>query len=457
MADRVGTSSSNLASSTGGLTDELGNQLIGTDTSGGQAQTLGPGLSREVSAGLPNADFSLLPPEGLDTAISDANELPFYSLSREGAASVNTIRAEIVSSPITDSGRYELKFTAPANTEDDSELFLERWIPIPGDYAGSFMAYPIWHVYTPSYTDAAVYFLNEVAYYAADMTLLGDDRNSWQLGEFSGINNNGIYGRLISLGGFEPGEYGFTGIPSEAKWLRIRFGMAAYAPYGQTTLTTTEEFYVTGIRLGRGVAGPIGILDTNPADYGTSYANLTYDSSNLAISAERGYRATGGYAPQVASLELRAGLSSPSDSAFLTHTNLAPHGATYVGPTTNLGTGTNTKLGLNAGPVRGAGLPAADTSTDRVYPGRGTYLVLARVGYDSAGTGYRRMFIYKNASAIASSSYGTNGSISYTAHALTVTTLTDTDYISVYGQQNSGGTIGANVEELTLIRLGDTW
>ena len=457
MTNRIGTSSGSLSEPTGGVTDELGNQLLSTDTTGGEAQTLGPQLSREIIAGIPNADFSILP-ENPSEQLSDANDLPFFTFADNFGWDINYIAATNVNAAIIDStvgtpSGFELQFTAPAGSNEFESLALERWLAVPASYAYSYTAWPVIHAYCELPGDDADYFnlIIQAQYYANDQTtVLNSSTVIYPASSLAGMLPDGRLGREINL--FYDSIGGVNVVPASAAWVKIRLGVVVN---GVATTTDTEQINVTGIRIARAQTGPLAVLDTLPTPENDSAGYLDYEGSVVSVNNARGTDLF--FDPKIGRLQILPGPTTPNDNLSWHWVNTAPDGAQYSGSNTNCTSGTATTLDLST-KIQGV-VVMPNPSGDEVRPPPGLYQIVARVSFESDGGGtYRRVFVHKHGTSIGNSSFGVNGgALAYSTFVTCFEALDGFDDISVVAQHNAGSTIYATVVELTFIRLGATW
>lgn len=457
MVNRVGTSSGSLSEPTGGVTDELGNQLLSTDTTGAEAQTLGPQLSREIIAGVPNADFSLLP-ENPEAPLSENNDLPFFTFAPNFGWDINYIAATNVNAFIIDStvgtpSGFELQFTAPAGSSEFESLALERWLAVPASYAYSYTAWPVVHAYCELPGVDADYFnlLVQAEYYANDRTTqVGGNTVVYPASTLAGMLPDGRLGREINL--FYDAIGGVNVVPASAAWVKIRLGVVIS---GVATTTDTEQINVTGIRIARAQTGPLAVLDTLPTPENDSAGYLDYEGSVLSLNNARGTDLF--FDPKIGRLQILAGPTAPSDNLSWHWVDTAPDGAQYSGASTNCTSSTATQLDIDT-KIQGVSV-MPNPSSNGVTPQPGLYQIVARVSFESDGGGtYRRVFIHKNGVSIGNSSFGVNGgSLAYSTFVTAFEALNGFDEITVVAQHNAGSTIYATVVELTFIRLGAAW
>jgi hypothetical protein len=450
MVDRVGTSSGSLSEPTGGITDELGNALLSTDTTSGEAQTLGPQLTREIVFGVPNADFSTLP-EDPGENISDTNGLPYYTLipgNEWGLLAPDNITAQVVPSPITTPAGVDLQFTIGAGAAENEALAIERWIPIAADQRGSLAA----RVLVSAYVDALgasfgeCYLITEAAYYAADRaTLLDSSVVEESFAYFAGIDELGNYGKTTD-------PYLATTVPAGSAWIRVRVGVRVLG--GATT--STEQIHITNIRVARSVTSQ-EFVDSFPVATGAN-ALLNLDSSVFSLRVNRGENTTiDPWSDLEALWQISPSPSTPSGNMTIGTYGISPDGAKYSDGATAVAANTTVQLTLNNAPDGGSYGFTTPVSNE-VYAGHGTYLIVARASFESNGTGtYRRLFLYKNGASVGNTILTVDSSAAYTVTVTTVQQVGDSEPIELYARHDATTALDVTPVELSLIRLGDLW
>lgn len=479
---RVGTSYRNLAGSTGGVTDELGSALLSTDTSGSRAQTLGPQLSQQITFGIPNSDFSLLPQDP-DYPITADNELPFFTYLEgpdigPGEPPVPEHLAAYVREAVdypTPSG-YVLELTAEAGAGMAEKIAFERWIQLPSNYAETVDRRPKIHVYCPAPGASAedVQFFWSFDYYDVTQTNILDSRSrAIDLSNLADVNELGIIGAEIGILPEGAAEYN---APSGAYWLRVRFGIEV-----QELTTTTEQLFVTGLRIDDASRlDEIRLIDGFPTPTGDSFGYLEVYNSTLTLAVNTGTRPEYDLANVTAGITFRGApgyRSEPTDNPVAS-INGAPTGARYYTEPLDVEDNVWTILPFEDR-QRGAPLVTPTVNEDgpageiwNLGPGEWLLVLRARVAQATTGTPATDGFCQ-----IRLMRYGVDGLPAGTAEFLRIqddamelvdprgfgTTMVlhvpEGELWAIYAEarHDDDGTIEFTIAELTLLRLGNAW
>jgi len=422
---KIGVSSGSLASSTGAVVDELGQLLIGTDTTGGEAQAIGPSLRRELLTGFANGDWSSAP-QSRGNVTEESNPLPFWTRGSTDATAgtlpvEERVTIEVIENSSAASGN-ELRFTITKDAVATKEYFVSRYIPVVGSRARSFTYEPRAHVVGSSGASAANIDAYIRAYYV-NAALVATGTTATNSPVLTAIDREI---QALPNGGAQ--------LPSDAAFLYVEIGVLING-----AITTTETMTVPEARLD---VGGIQLLltDQNAADPTRGGAYIA--SGQLYLSAD----ANDGVGGNPAII-----LDTASDRYYM---DAKPVAGRATGPATTTLTGAATLLDLDASSESGV-YRSGDTMVAQFA---GFYLITARVSFQSSGAGtYRRIFVRNNGTTIATAQDAiSTAAISHNINVATQLNLAANDAIDVQGQQNSGGNLTATVLELTVTRLGNS-
>jgi hypothetical protein len=137
MTEKYGTNISGLTAFEGDVSTDSGASLIDTDSDGATALLFGPAAIREIQAGVANGDFAI-PPDDADSAITDENPLPYFSVTD---ASGGAITAAVKDDASAGSGNV-LRFTVAGGTTSGNSLEIERFVPVPATRNQAFLFVP---------------------------------------------------------------------------------------------------------------------------------------------------------------------------------------------------------------------------------------------------------------------------------------------------------------------------
>jgi hypothetical protein len=422
---KIGVSSGSLAASTGAVVDELGQLLIGTDTSGGEAQSVGPSLRRELLTGFANGDWSIAT-SSIGNITEEENPLPFWTrVSTDATAGTlpveERVTIEVIENDAAASGN-ELRFTITKDAVNAKEYAISRFTPVAGSRARSFIYEPRAHVIGSTGASAANINAYIRAYYVdTSLTMVG---TSWTNSPVL----TGIDREIQAL------PNGGAQLPSDAAFLYVEIGVLING-----AITTTETMTVPEARLD---VGGIQLLltDQNAADPTRGGAYVSSGQLYLTADANDGVGAD----PAVI-------LDTANDRYYMDAKPVAGRG---TGPATTTVSGTATLLDLDASSESGV-YRSGDTMVAQFA---GYYLITARVSFQSSGAGtYRRIFVRNNGTTIATAQDAiSTASIAHNINVATQLNLAANDAIDIQGQQNSGGNLTATVLELAVTRLGNS-
>ena len=422
---KIGVSSGSLAASTGAIVDELGQLLIGTETSGGEAQSIGPSLRRELITGFANGDWSSAP-QNAGNITEDENPLPFWTRgSTDVTAGTLPVEERVTIAVIENASAAsgnELRFTVTKDAVSGEEYFVSRYIPVVGSRARSFIYEPRAHVIGSSGASAANIDAYIRSYYVT-AALVATGTTSTNSPVLTAIDRE-----IQSL------PNGGAQLPADAAFLYVEIGVLVNG-----AVTTTETMTVPEARLD---VGGIQLLltDQNAADPTRGGAYIASGQLYLAADANDGI----GGDPAII-------LDTANDRFYM---DAKPVAGRATGPATTTATGAATLLDLDASSESGV----SRSGNTMVVQFGGFYLITARVSFQSSGAGgYRRIFLRNNAATIATAQDAiSTASIAHNVNVATQLNLAANDVIDIQGQQNSGGSLTATVLELAATRLGNT-
>lgn len=137
MTEKYGTNISGLTAFEGDVSTDGGASLIDTDSDGATALLFGPAAIREIQAGVANGDFAI-PPDDADSAITDENPLPYFSVTD---SSGGAITAAVKDDASAGSGNV-LRFTVAGGATSGNSLEIERFVPVPATRNRAFLFVP---------------------------------------------------------------------------------------------------------------------------------------------------------------------------------------------------------------------------------------------------------------------------------------------------------------------------
>ena len=433
---RVGTHAQSLSDATGGLVDDLGSPLINTDTEGGQAQTLGTTIRRELLTGVANGDFSLPPAKPTAAVpaedVETDNTLPFWTFVSPDSG--NGVTGQLVQTDAAASG-YEFRFTIKSGASNGTAggaahtHYLERDLPVAASRARSFIFQPrtTWHCSSGA-SAGNVSVWAEVQFYTREGKAIGNPTTG-------SVAMTGLSQEI----GIQPSS---LAVEADAGFLRYRTGVTVTGAISNTETATIRE-----IRLSHGEVQSIFADQSAP---GTYRASIVLNSGRLTTSIAGGAGAAA-YLDAIAT-------STPNSRGTWSFDTVSPIGATFSNGIVSVPQTTVTKLALGASPDAGAGI--ANPSSNEITPPAGLYLVTASAFFAAESGGkYRRIRIFKNSTAVTGVNQS-NMSAAVPDDELSVSSViavNGTDTLSVRADHDHNGNIDATVAEFSVIRIGAAW
>ena len=289
MTEKYGTNISGLTAFEGDVSTDGGASLIDTDSDGATALLFGPAAIREIQAGVANGDFAI-PPDDADSAITDENPLPYFSVTD---ASGGAITAAVKDDASAGSGNV-LRFTVAGGTTSGNSVSIERFVPVPATRNQAFLFVPEAFCITATSTANARVTLAYQFYELDQTTTTGTGDSTFET--FTTINPK-------STIRFTANQLRFNA-PSNAAFIKITLTVSTTGTVASTSIVDLCELrLITGssdlfvaertaptTTQGARIVQESGVLKLTPA-YGGS-GSITLDAatttSSLTVSGTAG-------------------------------------------------------------------------------------------------------------------------------------------------------------------------
>jgi len=237
---------------------------------GGVAQDIGetPESARERLSGVRNGDFGAAPPDVASDINDITNKLADWSFVQSAGTSIT---ARVVTDANAASG-YVLRFSCASGNINDLS-YIEQTVPISSSRGGTWAAVSRVHWLAASAGTATFEYVANASYLKADGTATGTE-----------ITGSGpAFVTAVKEQTLLPGVSGT--VPSDARYLRIRFGVKRTATNATTaTLDMADVYVATG---GDRILFPDQTTSTNPPGSIIKSANvvtLNHDQQGIKPS-----------------------------------------------------------------------------------------------------------------------------------------------------------------------------
>jgi hypothetical protein len=248
------------------ITNDVGVELLDTQSDGGNSYALGPSLNRAIETGIINGDFGSTPPT-VGSAINDStNRLPYFSVESTAGT---TITVKAVADATAASG-YVLRFTIPTSANVGDVCRVYRYVAVPGSAARTWTNQPraAWRNATNT---AAASVAIRTQYYKNDATTTTGTAGN------NAATFSTIFGATYAYE-TQANPNGTGSIPQDAAYLRIAVGVSVTtAPGSELTVDLTE------IRYDRGLIQLLLADQVNPDLYG--YGVIYLNNGTMFIRA----------------------------------------------------------------------------------------------------------------------------------------------------------------------------
>jgi hypothetical protein len=266
------------------ITNNVGVELLDTQSDGGNSYALGPSLNRAIETGIINGDFGSTPPTVGSAINNSTNSLPYFSVESTGGTAI-TVKA--VADATAASG-YVLRFTIPTtgvNIGDVCRVY--RYVAVPGSAARTWTNQPraAWRNATSS---AAASVAIRTQYYKGDSSTLTGTAG----------NNSATFATIAGATyayETQANPNGTGSIPQDAAYLRIAVGVVVNTvPASELTVDLTE------VRYDRGLIQLLLADQVDPDTYGYGVAYLNNGAMWIAPNETGTNGGSGGTAnPQI--------------------------------------------------------------------------------------------------------------------------------------------------------------
>jgi hypothetical protein len=250
------------------ITNDVGVELLDTQSDGGNSYALGPSLNRAIETGIINGDFGSTPPTVGSAINNSTNRLPYFSVESTAGT---TITVKAVADATAASG-YVLRFTIPTSANVGDVCRVYRYVAVPGSAARTWTNQPraAWRNATGTTKTQASVAIRTQYYRNDSTTATGTAGNNEQT--FSTIAG-ATYAYETQA---NPNVTG--AIPEDAAYLRIAAGVVVnVAPTSELTVDLTE------IRYDRGLIQLLLADQVDPSAYG--YGVIYLNSGTMWIRA----------------------------------------------------------------------------------------------------------------------------------------------------------------------------
>ena len=254
------------------IKNENGVELISTESDGGSAYALGPGLNRAIETGIINGDFGSIPPTVGSNLNNSTNRLPYFTTE----VSHNDATAPYVQAvaDATAASGHVLRFTIPSGAEVGRYARIVRYVAVPGSAARTWTNQPraAWRNATGTTKTQAVVTVR-TQYYQNDGTTT------------TGTQGTNVSKTFADVFAYAPNAYetqanpnGTGAIPTDGAYLKIEVGVEVSV---QTTSAMTVD--LTEVRYDRGLIQLLLADQVDPSAYG--YGVIYLNNGTMWIRA----------------------------------------------------------------------------------------------------------------------------------------------------------------------------
>jgi len=254
------------------IKNENGVELISTESDGGSAYALGPGLNRAIETGIINGDFGSIPPTVGSNLNNSTNRLPYFTTE----VSHNDATAPYVQAvaDATAASGHVLRFTIPSGAAVGRYARIVRYVAVPGSAARTWTNQPraAWRNATGTTKTQAVVTVR-TQYYQNDGTTT------------TGTQGTNVSKTFADVFAYAPNAYetqanpnGTGAIPTDGAYLKIEVGVEVSV---QTTSAMTVD--LTEVRYDRGLIQLLLADQVDPSAYG--YGVIYLNNGTMWIRA----------------------------------------------------------------------------------------------------------------------------------------------------------------------------
>ncbi len=253
------------------IKNENGVELISTESDGGSAYALGPGLNRAIETGIINGDFGSIPPTVGSNLNNSTNRLPYFTTE----VSHNDATAPYVQAvaDATAASGHVLRFTIPSGAEVGRYARIVRYVAVPGSAARTWTNQPraAWRNATGTTKTQAVVTVR-TQYYQNDGTTTTGTQGTNVSKTFADV--------FASTYAYETqaNPNGTGAIPTDGAYLKIEVGVEVSV---QTTSAMTVD--LTEVRYDRGLIQLLLADQVDPSAYG--YGVIYLNNGTMWIRA----------------------------------------------------------------------------------------------------------------------------------------------------------------------------
>jgi hypothetical protein len=253
------------------IKNENGVELISTESDGGSAYALGPGLNRAIETGIINGDFGSIPPTVGSNLNNSTNRLPYFTTE----VSHNDATAPYVQAvaDATAASGHVLRFTIPSGAAVGRYARIVRYVAVPGSAARTWTNQPraAWRNATGTTKTQAVVTVR-TQYYQNDGTTTTGTQGTNVSKTFADV--------FASTYAYETqaNPNGTGAIPTDGAYLKIEVGV-------QVSVETTSAMTVdlTEVRYDRGLIQLLLADQVDPSAYG--YGVIYLNNGTMWIRA----------------------------------------------------------------------------------------------------------------------------------------------------------------------------
>ena len=254
------------------ITNNVGVELLDTQSDGGNSYALGPSLNRAIETGIINGDFGSTPPTVGSAINNSTNRLPYFTTEVSHTdATAPYVKAV---ADLTAASGQVLRFTIPSGAAVGRYARIVRYVAVPGSAARTWTNQPraAWRNATGTTKTQAVVTVR-AQYYQNDGTTT------------TGTQGTNVSKTFADVFAYAPNAYetqanpnGTGAIPTDGAYLKIEVGVEVSVP-------TTSEMTVdlTEVRYDRGLIQLLLADQVDPSAYG--YGVIYLNNGTMWIRA----------------------------------------------------------------------------------------------------------------------------------------------------------------------------
>lgn len=253
------------------ITNNVGVELLDTQSDGGNSYALGPSLNRAIETGIINGDFGSTPPTVGSAINNSTNRLPYFT-AEVSHTDATAPYVQAVADATAASG-YVLRFTIPSEAAVGRYARIVRYVAVPGSAARTWTNQPraAWRNATGTTKTQAVVTVR-AQYYQNDGTTTTGTQGTNVSKTFADV--------FASTYAYETqANPNVTGaIPQDGAYLKIEVGV-------QVSVLTTSTMTVdlTEVRYDRGLIQLLLADQVDPSAYG--YGVIYLNNGTMFIRA----------------------------------------------------------------------------------------------------------------------------------------------------------------------------